>query len=447
VFVLDNNNGVTLFPGADQLANLGSNVDLEAQVAGATVSSYSWNTSGISSDSTHITGTTTYQLQFDWETENPSSAHTDTVTLAVTDTSSQTETYTYDFWVPHGASGSGSGGTSNTVWPTTITPESELITAPAFASVSDYASVDATSGALDTEIDLPSYNPNFPAIALTYDSLTANPLPIILVQNTMPSTVPSTVSAQLTYNSSGGSTWYYSTSSLNPGDVQQIALQASGTASLATGRYSYTAVVTDSGSTPTTLTGSSTLLSETGSPFGDGWTLQGLEQITSASGGVILNEGEGGRSLWFTAPASGGTYTDPAGEFSTLVKNSGSGGGYTQTLTDGTQITFNSGGYETATIDLNGNHITYSYNGSNELTSIEDQYGNLTTLSYSSGGYLQSIKDPAWNTIRRPGSIMTTHVITTRRSGGLRAWTRWGSAARTRICIASSATTPQTSWT
>ncbi len=75
---------------------------------------------------------------------------------------------------------------------------------------------------------------------------------------------------------------------------------------------------------------------------------------------MILNLGDGGRSLWFTGNigSGGGTYTDPPGEFSTLTKNSGSGGGYTDTLTDGTQITFNSSGYETATIDFNGLHTT-----------------------------------------------------------------------------------------
>ena len=65
------------------------------------------------------------------------------------------------------------------------------------------------------------------------------------------------------------------------------------------------------------------MINESGSAFGDGWTLQGLEQITSATGGVILNLGDGGRSLWFTGSfgSGGGTYTDPPGEFSTLVKN------------------------------------------------------------------------------------------------------------------------------
>ena len=64
--------------------------------------------------------------------------------------------------------------------------------------------------------------------------------------------------------------------------------------------------------------------------------------------------------------------------------------------TDGTQITFNSSGYETAAIDLNGLHTTYSYNGYNQLTTVEDPYTGFTTFTYaSSGGALQTIQDPA----------------------------------------------------
>ncbi len=72
------------------------------------------------------------------------------------------------------------------------------------------------------------------------------------------------------------------------------------------------------------------MINESSSAFGDGWTLDGLEQITSASGGVILNVGGGGDSLWFAGSfgSGGGTYTNPAGDFSTLVLNSN--GSYTR---------------------------------------------------------------------------------------------------------------------
>ena len=66
VYVLDNNNGVVLFPGAYQSATLGGYVDLEAQVSGTTVSSYSWGTSGVSSNASHLSATNTYQLTFQW---------------------------------------------------------------------------------------------------------------------------------------------------------------------------------------------------------------------------------------------------------------------------------------------------------------------------------------------------------------------------------------------
>ena len=140
-------------------------------------------------------------------------------------------------------------------------------------------------------------------------------------------------------------------------------------------------------------TGTATVLNQSSSAFGDGWTLEGLEQITAdGTSGVILSLGDNGESLWFAGnPAVGSSYTTPVGDFSTLTLTSS---GYTRTLPDGTQILFNSSGYETATIDLNNNHTTYSYNGSNQLTSVEDQYGNFTTFTYSSG-HLSTIEDPA----------------------------------------------------
>ena len=115
------------------------------------------------------------------------------------------------------------------------------------------------------------------------------------------------------------------------GDVQQIALQANAT-SLSTGRYSYSVQVVDERSTNTTATysGSATVLNQSTSAFGDGWTLEGLEQVVSTgSGGVILTLGDNGETLWFSgSPSVGGNYTSPAGEFSTLTLTSS---GYTRT--------------------------------------------------------------------------------------------------------------------
>ncbi len=142
-------------PGVTQLAtHSGSNggwVDLEAQVIGTTVSSYSWNTSGLGSYTAHMSATNTYQLTFQWSGE-PESAANLSLSLSVTDTNSHTETFTFDYWMPAGNYYS-LGSASNATWPTSLAPDQELDSAPAFAS--DGASVDATSGALDT-IDTPA---------------------------------------------------------------------------------------------------------------------------------------------------------------------------------------------------------------------------------------------------------------------------------------------------
>ena len=204
--------------------------------------------------------------------------------------------------------------------------------------------------------------------------------------------MPTKVDATLTFNSVAGTKWVYNTSPFIAGDVQQIALQANAT-SLSSGRYSYSVQVVDERLTNTTstYTGTATVLNQSTSAFGDGWTVQGLEQVTSATGGVILSLGTNGESLWFSgSPGVGSNYTSPAGDFSTLTKTAT---GYTRTLTDGTQITFNSSGNETATIDLNGLHTTYTYS-SGLLSTITDPYGAITTFSYTSSK-LTSIQDPA----------------------------------------------------
>jgi RHS repeat-associated protein len=391
MYVLDNNSGVVLYPGVQQPAAFDAKVDLKAQVSGATVSTYNWDTSALSG-AVSISGTSTYELTFTWTHTNPGAPHSSAVTLSVTDTNSHIETYTYDFWVPTGIGPGSSGGGTNATWPTSLPPNLEQLSAPAFPS--HIASVDALSGSLDTDINLPSYNPNVPALALTYDSVAANPQPIVVVEHALsPSAaVPAKVSAQLTFNSTALTTWYYDTSLFNKGDVQQIALEATNVTGSATGRYAYSAQVVDIGTTTTTYTGTATSLNYSGNAFGAGWTLKGLEQITTATGGVILDLGDEGRTLWF-ASNSGGGYTAPAGEFSTLSKNAGTGV-YTRTMPDGTQITFNSSGYETAVVDPNNQHITFAYNGSNQISTITDNYSNITTFSYS-GGYLQTIKDPA----------------------------------------------------
>ena len=388
LYTLDYNEGSVLLPGTTRLATLGGNVDLRAQVENTTVSSYSWNTAGLA-NATNIAGASTYDLTFQWAT-SVSTATTNSATLTVTNSAGKTQVQTYNFQVP---AGSGTAGTGTAAWPQSLSPDAISPGAPAIGG-HDVA-VDANSGSLDTSIALPAYNPNVPAVVLAYDSVTANPQPIIVEHHALaPSmTTPSEVSAQLTFNGSSGSTYYYNTSTLTPAISSRSPSRPP--SAPATGRYAYSLAIGDirSSTTTTTVTGSTDVVNYSAAAFGAGWTLAGLEKITPATGGVILDLGGGGKSLWF-ATGSGSTYTDPAGEFSALVANSG--GTYTRTLTDGTAIQFNASGQEVADVSTNGVALTYGYDGSGRLSTILDHYGNTTTFSYNgTSGLLQTITDPA----------------------------------------------------
>src|SRR5690348_25472 len=114
---------------------------------------------------------------------------------------------------------------------------------------------------------------------MDYNSTTANARPIFLTEYQLPlgQSVPSTISAQLTFNNSALATVTYNTSSLNPGDYMQIALQANAT-SLSTGRYPWSITVTNNG-TPTTYSGNVNIVNQASSPFGAGWSLDNVEQL------------------------------------------------------------------------------------------------------------------------------------------------------------------------
>jgi RHS repeat-associated protein len=253
------------------------------------------------------------------------------------------------------------------------------------------------SGEVQTSHALPPYNPGVPALHLVYNSTAANAQPVFVVHYQIdPSqAIPSTVSAQLTFNGVGGQVYYYSLSGtpFNPGDMIQMALQGNAT-SLTTGRYSYSISVVANYASPvtTTYSGSVDVINSASSPFGTGWTLDNVQRIWSVTGGVIL-ELPGGTSLWFANGQSSGTFVTPAGDFSTLTQNT-STLLYTRTLKDGRKINFNSSGYQTSIVDTNNNTTTFSYNGSNQLTKITDFVNQVTTFSYT-GSNVASITDTA----------------------------------------------------
>ncbi len=387
LYVLDMNTGETI-PANVTLNTFSTwSENLLAQVSGTTVSSWSWNTTN-APDLTNITGAGTANLQGTW-TSFTGTARTDTVSVTETDTShhQMTQTMTFEVAGTNSPAYSSSRPTSSSTWPTVITPD-QLSSGQATQSAGPYASIGLTDGSAQTSFSMPSYNPNTTPVSLDYNSTAANAQPIFLDEYQLPTgqSVPATITAQLTFNNTALATVTYNTSSLNPGDYVQIALQANAT-SLNTGRYPWSITVTN-GSNHTTTSGNVDIVNQANSPFGAGWSLDNVEQLVSVSGGMMLVNPDG-TSLYFANNGQGG-YTTPAGDFSTLTLSNGV---YTRTMPDGTKINFNSSGQETSNVDRDGNTTTFGYSNG-QLTTITDMNNQVTTLAYSSG-LLSSITDPA----------------------------------------------------
>jgi RHS repeat-associated protein len=388
LYVLDMNTGETIPANATLNTFSTWSENPLAQVSGGAVQSYSWNVSQ-APDLTNVSGTTTANLQGTWASFT-GPARTDTISVTETPQVGQAQTQTITFVVAgtNSPAFSSSRPTSNTTWPTVITPD-QMTSNQETVPGGPYARLGLADGSLQTSFSMPSYNPNTAPVSLDYNSTVANAQPIFLDEYQLPSgqSVPSTITAQLTFNGTALSTVMYNTSGLNPGDIVQIGLQANATG-LTTGRYPWSITVTNNG-TPTTYNGNVNIVNQANSPFGAGWSLDNVEQLFPVTGGVILVE-PGGTSLWFASNGQG-NFTSPADDFSTLVQNQDNS--YTRTMTDGTKINFNSSGQETSTVDRDGNTTTFGYT-SGQLTSITDMNGQVTTLAYSSG-LLSSITDPA----------------------------------------------------
>lgn len=241
--------------------------------------------------------------------------------------------------------------------------------------------------------------PLTPGLGLVYQSNTI-PEPIVVVETSLLSSsmTPDDIEAQLTFDSSAGTTYGYSTTGLSPGDSLRFALQADAT-SLATGHYDYSVELTANsimGGSTQTFTGSQDVVNRGGSShaFGRGWQLAGLDEVVADSGGVLWVQA-GGDAIWFASDGSGGYLTaDGDATFSSLVKN----GDDTYTLTgkEGGKLNFDTSGLLTSRVDRNGNTVSYTYT-SGLLTKITDPFSRDTTLAYTSG-QLSSVTDSAGRT-------------------------------------------------
>ncbi len=233
-------------------------------------------------------------------------------------------------------------------------------------------------------------------VDLVYRSDTSKIKPIVAVETTLLSSagVPDSIEAQLTFNGVAQGLVTYSNTGLSAGTPLRFALAADGTG-LSTGMYDWSMTITAKYSGTSyvhTFTGKQAVINRTGSEFGNGWSLNGLDKLVTSSAGALLVKGNGD-VLWFESNGAGG-YKSAAGDLtnSSLTYNSGTGV-YTRTTRSGAVQSFDSSGLLTSNKDANNNTTTFSYS-SGKLSSITDPFSRATTFTLSSGK-VTSITDPA----------------------------------------------------
>lgn len=132
--------------------------------------------------------------------------------------------------------------------------------------------------------------------------------------------------------------------------------------------------------------------------FGNGWTIGcdvGLYLATEGtSSKYVLRAADGKRYDY--PKATDGTITAPAGRFDQVVPQTD---GSVQLINlDGSGKIFRSDGKLAADVDANGNRVTYTYDGSDRLTSLSDGNGRALNLSYNSRGRVSHVTDHAGRT-------------------------------------------------
>src|SRR5262249_27895498 len=172
------------------------------------------------------------------------------------------------------------------------------------------------------------------------------------------------------------------------GDALTVGAQVA-SAVTTTGRYPWSLRLQGSGGAfDITVSGTAFVVAQDASALGAGWTLSNVNKLVNiaadANGpaGQLWVYGTGGYRF-FTGTS--GTLTSPAEDNGTLVKNGG--GDFTYTAIDGSKINFNSSGYETSAVSADGKElITFTYDGSNRVSTETSIDGGVATFTYANNG-------------------------------------------------------------
>jgi RHS repeat-associated protein len=267
--------------------------------------------------------------------------------------------------------------------------------------------------------------------ALVYNSGTSgNVYPIVEASYTSnPGLgVPTELQARLdwgntgTFPDSGAWTPFTIGSGHSAGDTYDLALQVS-SAVTSTGYYPYVIQVQATyGGTSYIYSGygqDAVVVEGTADPYGQGWSLAGVDQLVAVNGGVLWVDGATASARFFAALPNG-NFVSPANDFGTLTSQNDV---YVYTATDQTQWLFDSGGLLSAIVSPDGSKRIFNYNSNDAVSSITDADGSTAFFDYNGSGKLDEIEAPGYrfDYVNINGAGDLTSIIDA--DGGVRTFT------------------------
>ncbi len=217
--------------------------------------------------------------------------------------------------------------------------------------------------------------------------------PILAFETVQPddSAVPDEIKAELTFNGTTGDAIYYDTTGLSAGDALRFVMQADAS-SLDSNAYDWELVLTEthgSDISKRTLSGTLPIVNTADSPFGEYWTLRGLDSVATTDDWATIVFAHGGAASYEHDDEGGGGDPPPpgggggaGGSGVGLVENTD--GSWTYNYREGGTAEYDSSGVLQELIDRNENVTSFTYT-SGLLTKITDEFDREITLSYSSG--------------------------------------------------------------
>jgi YD repeat-containing protein len=202
----------------------------------------------------------------------------------------------------------------------------------------------------------------------------------------------------------GSNTVYYSATGAEDGTSYRFTVPIDGLG-LATGTYSYSMVITpynsdDSAGTTQTVTGTTNVLNRTNSVFGQGWNLDGLDQLVFDPSGYNVTYVRSDGTMGYFTSSDGLTYTSPAGPFAYMtLAPDGSGGYLLNDPSTGTSEDFGSDGALLTVTDHDGNVTTYGqpFDSSGTAVGLQTSYSYDMTTGMMTGETAPDGSTQAWS--------------------------------------------------